>query len=184
MSGADGAISKDTALKLLQVLELLRGNPSALKSAQDMMKKHEEKERKTVHKTAKNYRYVMIHTTCEHCGFVSHRMITLTKADSISYTNKEDKQVYIVRFQDCKELINVHATCRTCNNCANFIEKMDIEELRIRYWNILNNVPLDMKHPPEHGNPPSKVVWFDEDSIIQENEEVKELKQEVVDYAS
>ena len=180
MSGVEG-VSKDTAAKLVEVLRLLQKNPEALKTAQKMMKKHEEKESKTVRTTAKNFRHVMIHTQCEHCGFVSHRMVTLGKADSISYTSKEDRNIYIVRFADCKDLINVSAISRTCNNCANFIEQMDLDELRIRYWNILNNNPADMEHPPK-GPKRDKAVWFDEDSIIQENESVPELTQEIVEY--
>ena len=193
MSGVEG-VSKDTAAKLLEVLQLFQKNPDAFKTAQKMMKKHEEKESKTVRTSAKNFRHVMIHTTCEHCGFISHRMVELGKADSISYIGKEDRNIYIVRFADCKELINVHAVTSTCNNCANFIEQMDIDELRIRYWNILNRTPADMKHPPVHDVPLAKQIarTLDlkygnmeyQDSIIQENEEIPELKKEVIDIAS
>ena len=177
-----GALDTKSTLNMNALLDIISGDKTAWNKALKMMKALDDVKSKTVMTTSKNYRHVMIHTTCEHCGFVSHRLIELGKKDSISYRNKETGQINIVKFQDCSTMINVHALTRSCNNCANFINNMDVEELKIRYWNLLNTNPADMKHPPV--KPDNKTVWFDEDAIIQENEEVKELKEEVVDYAS
>lgn len=179
-----GEAPKLSIEEMLLKLQGLIKDPTILKKAQGLLTKKEETEQRTVTKTAKNFRHVMIHTTCEHCGFMSHRLVELGKKDSISFTSKIDKQVHIVHYVDCKELINVQATSRTCNACGEFINKMDIDELKIRYWNAINNNPADMKHPPL---PPYKkkldelMLIEKEDSIIQENEVVVGLAEEVVE---
>lgn len=163
-----GLGDESTIARMGELLNLLKANPELMKTAQKMVVKSEEEKRKTVRTSAKNYRYVMLHTKCEHCGFLSHRMVRLTKVESISYRGK-DNENHIVRFSDCKELLNVNSFTQTCNNCAEFINKMDVEELKIRYWNAINRTPFDMKHPPEHPKKLADVIDI-EDSIIQEGE--------------
>lgn len=191
--GAEGEKPTPEAMQLL--MDILAGNPGAIKKAMKLMDVKEETERKTVKVAMKNYRFVLIHTQCEHCGFVSHRRVQLTKAESITYTSKYDRQVYIVRFTDCKDLLHVEATTRSCNACAEFINSMDVEELKIRYWNLLNNNPLDMKHPPKqnaaHIKSLSEALAKKYDSVddpIDSDPEPIDLEdsieQEVIEYAS
>lgn len=163
-----------TLEKLLGFLK----NPEAIKAANELFAKVHKEKVNTTRTKAIRYRIVHIHTTCEHCGFMSHRLVNLGKKDSISYKAKNG-EVHIVKFSDINTMMDVQAVTRCCNNCANFINNMDVEELKIRYWNLLNHSPADMKHPPI--KPPAKktadIISLDEvdeieDTIIQENEEV------------
>ena len=138
--------SEESNKLLLQAL--LESHPNILANAKAMMLSLEDKKRRTVNSTAKQYRTATVVYHCLHCESTFNVEKTLeTKTESFSYVG-HDKNIYIVRYRDIASPITVHATCRICEECKRFISSLSREELEQRYLNILNKDPITMTHPP------------------------------------
>ena len=134
-------------IDLLQAL--LSKHPDLMQKAKTMMTAIEDKQRKTVHITAKQYRTATVVYHCLHCGGTNSVEKKLeTKSESFSYVG-HDTNVYVVRYRDIESPVTVHSITRVCEECKKFISSLSREELEQRYINAISKDPVDMKHPPK-----------------------------------